>query len=67
MSAVSPKAEVLVSAAMGLLGEGDDKTLIKAVVDDFVGALTDVAAQASFARIPDKRRIIKQLGALQIR
>ena len=44
MSAVSPKSEVLVFAAMGLLGEGDDKTLVEAVVDDIVGVLTDVAA-----------------------
>ena len=27
-----------------VMGEGDDKTLVEAVVDDIVGALTDVAA-----------------------
>jgi len=27
-----------------VMGEGDDKTLVEAVVDDIVDALTDVAA-----------------------
>ena len=31
-------------AVIRVMGEGDDKSLVEAVVDDIVGVLTDVAA-----------------------